>query len=265
MNEMNVRRALLLLLLVAALALVACGGSNESTNAGASETVAVDAPTSAPAEPVVELTEAVIEEPTDEPAAQPTQEPTEQPVDEPTVEAPTEEPPAQPTDVVEETPASQVKPVTLNQLSSDQLTQLSYISGGAAGTYHYGQAEQCQVAENGGLTLTIGGVFSTNEQYKHTPWWGTKETPCEDRLEFGDMIYFVAQGYPVGDQVTFTIRGPLGDEAGYGIVEQVVKADSFEREEYPAARFTWLPSPPSKCSASTEPCSRPARGCRPPT
>ncbi len=236
MTRMNGRRLVMLLMLVGILALMGCDGGADPA----------DRPPDQPVEePAKEPTEAPIEEPPEEPAEEPPEEATALPVEEPTAEPPTEEPTAQPTEVIEETPASQVKPVTLSELSSDARTQLSYVSGGAGYTYHYGQAEECLLAENNGFSLTIGGVFSTREKYTNMPWWGTKESPCKDRLEFGDMIYLIAQGFPMDEAITFTISGPLGDEEGYGVVESVLKLDGFSEEEYPAARYTWIPSPAS--------------------
>ena len=80
-------RVVLILLLIGALTLVACGGATQDP------TEVPEEPTEAPMEP----TEEPMEEPTEEPAEEPTEEPAEEPTEEP-AEEPTEEPAEEPTE-----------------------------------------------------------------------------------------------------------------------------------------------------------------------
>ncbi|MDT8307595.1 MAG: ABC transporter substrate-binding protein [Anaerolineae bacterium] len=78
----------LLIILLLALALVACGGQNTTNEAPTTAVDEVAEPVEEPVEePTEEPTEEPVEEPTEEPAEEAAEEPTEEPVDEPTEEA----------------------------------------------------------------------------------------------------------------------------------------------------------------------------------
>ncbi|HRQ42566.1 MAG TPA: SH3 domain-containing protein [Chloroflexota bacterium] len=131
-------------------------------------------------------------------------------------------------------------------LSPEEAIELSYSTGGASDFYHYGLSEKCLEAQNGSLYVALTGVFSTKDQYQEAPFWGTKYSSCKEKLEFGDMVYFVVRGFQMGETVDFLVRGPHGNEQYSITVDQITlidKATGSIREEFPGARFSWIASP----------------------
>jgi hypothetical protein len=132
------------------------------------------------------------------------------------------------------------------ELDSELLkVHMSFAAGGASGCYNYGQNEICEQIISGSISVYIGGIYSTADQYQEAPFWQTKYSPCKERLELGDMAYFVARGFQHGESVKFSISGPLGSEEHVSVVnhETLVNGGCEPEEEYEAARFSWVASP----------------------
>lgn len=124
---------------------------------------------------------------------------------------------------------------------------LSYATGGADRFYNYGL--ECEIpVNNETVSVYIGGVFSTKDQYQHGVFWQDKYTTCKDkdRLELGDMVYFVATGFAHNENITFTLNGPQGKEEYLTTVYPQTIFDGSGKiavEDFEVARFSWVASP----------------------
>jgi len=134
--------------------------------------------------------------------------------------------------------------------------KLSFAAAGASGSLPYG-TKTCRTANSGAVTLTFAGGYSASgwAWWPPQPWNGHKQPICgllpgadhksgrTSLLKWGDMIYFLAEGFPRGEEVRFTIAGPGGSKVLRSRVEWLPDVSNFCRRQQLAARFSWAISP----------------------
>ena len=138
------------------------------------------------------------------------------------------------------------------ELSQEVLQEVVFFAGGAGcGIQNIGVSEKkCMTSMNWPVTLSMTGIYrvsgqGTADQY---PWWGNINDSCYENINFGDMVYFTAQGYPPDENVQFLIQGPNGSETYNSKVQPNVQyyADSGDcsvKANTAAARLSWVAIP----------------------
>lgn len=139
-----------------------------------------------------------------------------------------------------------------NELNKELLQEVSFFAGGAGcGLQNIGvSGNVCQSVKEGSIVLNIAGVFRVPDQGRpeQYPWWGNVTDSCYETLQFGDMVYFTAQGFSDGEQVHFTIQGPNGVETYVSEVQNNVQyhenRGNCSLDAAPAAaRISWIVNP----------------------
>ena len=136
------------------------------------------------------------------------------------------------------------------ELNQDILQEVTFFAGGAGcGAKNIGVSDKyCATSEQWPITLKINGVFRDSDQgmVNFYPWWGDKYDSCYETLRVGDMVYFSAFGYLLGEPVEYTIQGPTGTKTYQSKVQKNVEYSRSTCElqaTAPAARLSWVVDP----------------------
>jgi len=132
--------------------------------------------------------------------------------------------------VSETTPAEASTPIAPAEKLRRELRQLtlSFATGGAdaAGSYGpppFGEHGCFSAGEEVSIMLT--GVYSTAPATALAgPWWGSKSPTCRliTDISWGDMLFFLVEGYPLDENVRITLAGPDGQEDYTARVERII-------------------------------------------
>lgn len=139
-----------------------------------------------------------------------------------------------------------------DDLNEEVLQEVSFFAGGAGcGIQNIGVSGKiCMVTTNWPVTLRMTGIFRVSAQggADQYPWWGEKTDSCYENLQFGDMVYFVAYGYPYNETVQFKIQGPNGTETYTSPVQNNIqytdqKGSCSLKADTAGARLAWVANP----------------------
>lgn len=130
---------------------------------------------------------------------------------------------------------------------------LSFATGGASTVPSFGSLgfyEQACRTFGVSPSVMITGVYSAAPAISldeiYDIWWGEKYPVCQlvDYVEWGDMVYFLAEGFGHGEKVDVKIEGPAGRRESIAEIREIYHApDGGCSPRRTSARFGLVMSP----------------------